>query len=66
MAVQVSTEMSEFRVGSVQPLFETRAKFQVRYPYDVSADGQRFLINRIVGPAATMTLVVNWPALLNK
>ena len=28
-------------------LFETRAVAELRYPYDVSADGQRFLINTL-------------------
>jgi hypothetical protein len=35
--------------------------------YDVTPDGQRFLINRIVEQAVQpITLVVNWPALLKK
>jgi len=35
-----------------------------RYPYDVSADGQRFLVNTIVEATALppITLVVNWAA----
>jgi hypothetical protein len=36
--------------------------------YDVSADGQRFLVNEVVGPASEpgLTVVVNWPALLKE
>lgn len=36
--------------------------------YDVSADGQRFLVNTVVdeGTSGPITLVVNWPALLKK
>jgi hypothetical protein len=38
-----------------------------RFVYDVSADGQRFLVNTLVETAAEpVTLVVNWPALLKK
>jgi Tol biopolymer transport system component len=66
MAVEVSSDRPELQVGTVRPLFDTRAKFQLRYPYDVSPDGQRFLINNMVGEAAPVTLVVNWPALLKK
>jgi len=38
------------------------------YQYDVSADGQRFLVNTIVEATALppITLVVNWPASLQK
>jgi hypothetical protein len=62
-------------VGTTRPLFEVRRRlapyrnFGYGYNYDVSADGQRFLINpALVGQTATapITLVVNWPALLKK
>jgi hypothetical protein len=38
------------------------------YPYDVSLDGRRFLVNVPVENTASvpMTLVVNWPALMKK
>ena len=38
------------------------------YPYDVSADGQRFLVNTLVEETASaaITLVVNWTAGLKK
>jgi len=53
-------------VGAVQPLFETRARTNRRFMYDVSADGQRFVVNALVGEAASqpITLVVNWPTLI--
>jgi hypothetical protein len=38
-------------------------------PYDVSADGQRFLVNTLMQEAtsaAPITIVVNWTALLKK
>ena len=39
-----------------------------RYPYDVSADGQRFLINTAPEQAvsAPITVVLNWTAGLKK
>jgi hypothetical protein len=68
MAAPVSGEGSAFQVGAVQSLFETRARAGVNAkPYDVSADGQRFLINTLVDAAsAPITLVVNWTAALKK
>jgi hypothetical protein len=38
------------------------------YGYDVSADGQRFLVNTLLDEASSdpITLLVNWPALLRR
>ncbi len=66
MAVQVSADGSELQIGTIRPLFETRASFRLRSSYDISPDGQRFLINSNVGEAAPITLVVNWAAMLKK
>ncbi len=68
MAAAVNGQGSAFDVGSVQALFQTRARLNRRYMYDVSRDGQRFLINTLVEQAAVqpITLVVNWPAALRK
>jgi len=53
-----------FEVGAVRPLFDTPASI---VGYDVSPDGQRFLVNTLVEEnSAPITLVVNWPALLKK
>jgi Tol biopolymer transport system component len=67
-AADVNGEAATFRVGTVRTLFEARQRTaQYRgapsgYSYDVSADGQRFLINRAVEQtsAVPITLVVNW------
>ena len=53
------------------PLFAVRPRPMVTlgdYPYDVSADGQRFLVNTLVEETASaaITLVVNWTAGLKK
>ena len=54
--------------GSVVPLFDSRARANTIFPYDVSADGQRFLINMSLedkSPSAmSITLLVNWMAAL--
>ncbi|MBI3048539.1 MAG: hypothetical protein HYY76_09555 [Acidobacteria bacterium] len=67
MATAVSGQGSALEVGAVRPLFETRAGTP-RLPYDVSPDGQRFLVNTLPEEAAPapITIVVNWPALLRK
>jgi eukaryotic-like serine/threonine-protein kinase len=63
MAVPV-TPGASLKVGTPEELFETRLEingFRLRR-YDVSADGQRFLLNRQMGdPAATgFVTVLNW------
>jgi dipeptidyl aminopeptidase/acylaminoacyl peptidase len=65
MAADVNGKRNGFEVGSVVPLFRTRIA-PTRYEYDVSADGQRFLINMVPEQttASPITVVVNWaPAL---
>ena len=69
MAVPVESGASFFRPGSSQPLFLTRlARDSVRNDYDVTPDGQRFLINQPVAETADVpiTVIVNWPKLLPK
>jgi serine/threonine protein kinase len=68
MAVPVQTG-SSLNPGPPKQLFQvhTAADF-FGTEYDVSADGQRFLVNTLVGEKASepLTVVFNWPALLNK
>jgi Tol biopolymer transport system component len=68
MAATVNGKGGNFEVGVVKPLFGTRAPIGFRYPYDVSADGQRFLINTLPEQAtsAPITVVVNWTAGLKR
>ena len=67
VAVAVGTQGQEFTVGAERALFGSRVSASGRYAYDVSADGQRFLVNTIVETAAPspITLVVNWSAALH-
>ena len=70
-AATVNGEGATFEVRAVRTLFAVRPRPMVTlgdYPYDVSADGQRFLVNTLVEETASaaITLVVNWTAGLKK
>jgi Tol biopolymer transport system component len=72
MAVPVTTEPT-FTVGRGTPLFRTRLVAQGSQSvgfatmYDVTADGQRFLLNVLPDdPGPTITIVSNWPAMLKQ
>jgi Tol biopolymer transport system component len=65
MAAAVTANGSRFDVGTVQRLFEV-PMVDGYWPYDVSPDGQRFLVNTMSEAVAPLTIVVNWPAALNK
>ena len=56
---------SVFKVGAMQPLFEIRPRSSRldSYPYDVTADGQRFIVNTFIDEVIPpITLMINWPA----
>ena len=67
MAAAVNGKGSNFEVGAVKPLFQTRAT-GLEDRYAVSANGQRFLINSAPEQAASVpiTVVLNWTAGLKK
>ena len=65
MAAAVTANGSRFDVGAVQRLFEVPV-VDGFWPYDVSPDGQRFLVNTLEGAVPPLTIVVNWPAGLKK
>jgi Tol biopolymer transport system component/predicted Ser/Thr protein kinase len=68
MAASVSGKGPGFEVGAVKSLFATRIVGGGDYQYDVSADGQRFLIDTSPEQAtsAPITVVLNWTAGLKK
>jgi dipeptidyl aminopeptidase/acylaminoacyl peptidase len=67
MAAEVRANGSSFEVGAVRALFETRPYRTSGAAFDVSADGQRFIIKYAQEqPTAAITLVVNWTAELKK
>ncbi|MGH9316728.1 MAG: protein kinase domain-containing protein [Thermoanaerobaculia bacterium] len=61
MAADIKAEGS-FAAGVPRPLFETQARYLGNIAYDVSADGQRFLINTVIVQEASppLTVVLNW------
>ncbi|HMA18321.1 MAG TPA: hypothetical protein VKS03_07770 [Thermoanaerobaculia bacterium] len=65
MAVECHAEAA-FQAGTPQALFTTPFKNVPGPPYDATADGQRFLLNRPIGESSSppITLVQNWTALL--
>jgi dipeptidyl aminopeptidase/acylaminoacyl peptidase len=59
MAASVSAQGSQFVVDAIEPLFEFRFPYGQYHAFDVSADGQRFLLNRLIvspGGAAVAAL----------
>jgi Tol biopolymer transport system component len=67
MAAEVKTVGSSFSIGDVKPLFETQVYRAIVGAYDVTADGQRFLVVYEPGqPNAAISLVENWDAELKK
>jgi len=73
MAAEVSVRNGSFEVGQVKRLF-SGITTQRGYLYDVSKDGQKFIVPLqggadSEGGAPTtppLTLVENWPALIKK
>jgi hypothetical protein len=67
MAVEVGTGAA-FEAGTPQALFVTSLKNASGSHYDVTPDGQRFLLNRPIGEESSppITLVQNWTAFLNR
>lgn len=67
MATEVKASGSSFVIGTVRPLFRTRAYLSTIGAYDVTADGQRFIIAYEPEQLnAAITLVENWDAELKK
>ena len=67
MAAAVNSRESVFEVVAVRALFKPRMRDQFNgLAYDVTADGERFLVNTLIDRTASssITLVVNWPGLL--
>jgi Tol biopolymer transport system component len=65
-ATTVDARTEHFKVGAPRPLFTvrprpTRLARLDSFPYDVTADGQRFLVNTFIEEVMPpITLVVNW------
>ncbi|MDA2924651.1 protein kinase, partial [Acidobacteria bacterium AH-259-L09] len=68
MAAAVTVNGNRVEVGAVRALFDVRPGRSRGYFYDVSADGQRFLIITTdqEAPPAPITVVINWTAGLRR
>jgi tRNA A-37 threonylcarbamoyl transferase component Bud32 len=73
MAAEVNGSGAAFTVGAVRPLFEVRRRttaylgFGTGSVYDVTGDGQRFLVNVVAEeqePPPPVTVITNWTATL--
>jgi eukaryotic-like serine/threonine-protein kinase len=51
-----------FEEAEAKPLFDTRSRYTGNVAYDVSADGQSFLINTIISDQSSppLTVILNW------
>jgi hypothetical protein len=67
MAAEISIKGGSVALGAVHSL-GIPAQYGSFYPYDVSLDGQRFLVTvpRMQKSSEALTLVQNWTALLKK
>jgi len=65
MAVQISEKGNSIEVGTPQALFKAWAATSFA-PFDVTADGKKFIIDSSEEQVHTLTLVVNWTAALKK
>src|SRR2546425_798602 len=70
MSSAVKTGATEFEFAAPKPLFKTRMLAWTTnfHEYDVSPDGQRFLIGTLIGEptAPPPTVILNWTAALKK
>ncbi len=68
MSAEVSEQGATLVIGKVAQLFQANPVSTTGWPYDVSADGRRFLIATESAQETNepLTLVVNWPAVLKK
>ena len=67
MAAEVNGQGVNLQVGKVRALFEIRPKRPGRSIYDVTKDGQRFLVNtEVPQKPSPITVVLNWTADVKK
>jgi Tol biopolymer transport system component len=68
MTAPFSVRDGKVEIGRENSLFTVRSRGNQRYMFDVSADGNRFLVNVTpdLNPADPLTLMINWRALLQQ
>ena len=65
-AIAVNARGTTPTMGAATPLFEHQHREDMGASYAVSGDGRRFLVNAPTEESTSITLLINWPALLNK
>jgi serine/threonine protein kinase/Tol biopolymer transport system component len=68
VSAEMGAQGTSLLIGKVTPLFQASPGGSVGWPYDVSSDGAKFVVNTQATSrtAEPLTLVVNWPGLLKK
>jgi hypothetical protein len=68
MATEISWSAGDLQVGKTTGPFFGGMSYGGGIPYDITADGKRFIavVTPEQGSTAPLTLVQNWPALLKK
>jgi Protein kinase domain len=68
MSIAVSGSGRTFQAGATTSLFTMNVQPGAGTPFDVTADGQRFIVNAKIPSRfpPSLNVVVNWPALLPK
>ena len=67
MAVSLATSAAGLDVSAPTALFDIAVSPGARQQYDVTGDGQRFLVNAVTVESETpVTIVLNWAAGLRK
>jgi Tol biopolymer transport system component len=64
VAVPIDVAAGTLSPGRAQSLFHADVPRDAGYQYDVSRDGQRFLVNTTTGPASTMSVFTDWRRLV--
>ena len=70
MVVAVNMTKVSVETGPPKPLFETHmaelGSVESAFNYDVSADGQQFVVNSAALAEAPLTVMINWTAGIGK
>ena len=68
ISAQISEQGASLVIGKVVSLFQTNPVPSSTWPYDVTADGSKFVVATQAASKTkqSLTLVTNWPALLKK
>jgi len=68
ISAEIAVQGTSLIIGKVAPLFQANPVSSTGWPYDVSSDGKRFIVDTQADEKASepLTLIVNWPELLKK